>query len=295
MYEAEAFNIFKVSADLPIQHDWAHRLEFYNQCFSRHQLDPHSMPTDMPGIDCLRFMKQSWAAKKNASIMGQKCPAHHLRLQKLADIFPDAEFIVIWRNPLDCCNSVLKAKTDSHFFNRLGMLRRTLFGFKKMAEGVVELRKSGRRVHELRYENLIAYTENEIRRICDFIGVPYDPKMLDLSHADRSMLPKGNHHNKVRSDAIHQDDSSPNILSPKFSAKVQRYSTLWRSQYVDSSFARVLPVSSPPTTPSWHELIWDRLIYAYWQAQDAFKRVVLRHIPLPLWQCWRRLMRHGNQ
>ena len=288
MYEAEAFSLFKISADFSSQKNWAQRLEFYNQCFSRHQLDPHSMPTHKRGVDRVHHMMQSWAAKKHASIIGQKCPNHHVRLQKLADVFPNAEFIIIWRNPLDCCNSTVKASAESKFFNQPGILTRTLFGCRKMADGVTRLRKAGHRVHELCYEDLITNTENEMRRICNFIEVSYAPSMLDLSQADRSMLPKGRHHDKVRSDAIHPIRSQPDALSPKFIAKTRRYSTLWRSQYADLHFARVLPQDSPLRPPGWHERIWDRAAYAYWQAKDGLKRVILCHIPLPVWQRWRR-------
>lgn len=283
MYEAEPFGLFRLDPDSIFPEDWPVRLEFFNQAISRHRLDSAALPKKKPGADCLRAMFRAWAARKNAVVMGGKSPVYHAWLPGIARVFPEADFIIIWRNPLDCCRSAVQAGQQNRFFNQAGILTRMFFGSAEMAKGLLRLRAAGRRVHELAFNDLLADPEAELQNICDFVGLTFNPQMLDLQLADYSMVPPGEHHGPARSGAVQRDRTRTEILAPAFLAKGRRYFALWRRNYPDSVFARTLPDDASVVPPGWFEQFFDRLIYWHWRARDHFKRRVLRQIPLGLW------------
>jgi hypothetical protein len=97
-----------------------------------------------------------------------KTPRYHLVLEELAEIFPDAKFIVLWRNPLAVVASILntwqKGKFNLLYYEQdiyRGPLNILSFAEKRAAT-----------VCELRYEDLVAHPEKHVRRITDFLELP---------------------------------------------------------------------------------------------------------------------------
>lgn len=284
MYEAEPFGLYARRRKTRFPRNWPARLEIYNQAISRHRLDPSQLPFGRPGNECLRTMFRAWAARKNAVIMGGKSPSYHLWLPQLARLFPEADFIILWRNPLDSCRSAVQAGRQNRFFRSDGILLRMLFGGMEMAKGVKKLRAAGRRVHELTFAELVANPEAALRGICAFLGVEFDSRMLDLQSADNSMVPPGEHHVPVRSGAVQKNRERPEVLPEAFVAKGRRYLALWREQTGDLAFQRTLPADAGISPPGRFEQMLDRLTYRHWLARVALKRTLLRRLPLNLWQ-----------
>jgi len=144
MYEAEPFGLYPPTADYIFPGNWAVQLEFFNQAISRHRLTAAALPKKASGRDCLLAMLHAWAANKDALVMGDKLTNGHARLPQIARVFPEADFIVIWRDPLDSCRSVVQAARQNRFFGRKGILTETFFGGARLAEGVLKLRLAGR-------------------------------------------------------------------------------------------------------------------------------------------------------
>jgi hypothetical protein len=289
MFEAEPFGIFPLKRDRLFPESWPKRLELFNQAISRHRLEPSQLPGREAGRDCLLAMFETWAARKNAVVMGGKSPTYHAWLPQIATIFPEADFIIIWRNPLDSCRSAVQAGKQNRFFSGHGIVWRILFGSEKLFQGVRHLRDAGRRVHELTLDDLTADPESELRKICDFVGIEFDPVMLDLQSADHSMLPPGEHHNGVRSSVVKKNQPRAEILPLQFVAKGRRYAKLWRERYAGSPFARALTEKSAEQRPGALEQFFDRIIYWFWRGWARIKTKLLRHIPLSLWKKLKKL------
>lgn len=286
-YEAEPLALFSRTAGAVWPDDWSTRLEFFNRTFSRHRLDTAELPVRKGARESMLKLFAAWATRKDATIMGGKSPSYHRFLVDVARIFPEADFIIIWRDPLDICRSVMNAGRNDRFFRRKGILREVLFGSERMAKGVRNLRSAGRRVHEVVYEELICTPEAELRKICAFAGLEFDPQMLDLKSADQSMLPPGEHHTRVRSGVVQPTRGRTGTLPAKFITKSTRYLALWRKGYSDLAFARVLPELSVTGHPGHLEKLADAGIYRGLLLWVDLRYLVLRKMPLSVWRRWR--------
>jgi hypothetical protein len=113
-------------------------------------------------------------------IWGDKSPDYTEHLPLLDSLYPHARFIHIVRDVRDCC---LSAKNSWQ-----GNMMRTA---QRWADGVTKARHDGQllpgRYLEVRYEDLLADPERELRRCCDLLGVEFDPSMLNLQYSTEHM------------------------------------------------------------------------------------------------------------
>jgi hypothetical protein len=122
-----------------------------------------------------------------------KTPGDLQFLEFLVKLYPDALYVHICRDGRDVALSYLKRK-GSFFSRRTGRGRMDFLNLlKRWHEWESKTRrvlKDGRIPHvSLRYEDLTAHPEAELRRICAFLEIPYEPAMLDYAQADVD-LPK---------------------------------------------------------------------------------------------------------
>jgi hypothetical protein len=292
MYEGELpvlWPLFSIGrrANWPVKWDaWNHALE-------RHEIDIGSIP---PGITDLRTacetVYKDYARRKGAAIWGEKSPNFYDCMNRVAGIFPNPRFIVIWRNPLGVCRSVLRAAQDSPWFSRPGTIQRALLGCERFRRECDRLLERGVPVHQLQYLDLTKDTEGAMRGVCKFLDIPYDARMTSLGGADRSAVYEGNHHKQVRSSSIVPPEMRSEVLPPDFKKKIQKYMRLWREEYG----AEWPPPSRLPDQdfgkPSRFEMLWDRAQYRGLRTFDLMVRVAYCFAPLGLWKAYRALKDH---
>jgi len=283
MYEAEPLDLWPRRRVLLGSSGWPQRLEFFNQTISRHRLDPAHLAWARPGRAAALELYRQYAARRGAQVQGEKAPAYHRRLPFLARLFPEARFLIVWRDPLACCRSAARAGTQNRFFAQRGMMTRILFGSEALALGVEWLRKRQRLVHEVIYEELVKDTEADLRKVCDFLEIPYAAEMLKLEGADVSSVPSGEHHSGVRSGVIETKASATDPLTADFACKGQRYFVLWRQRYSNLGFARALPAEGGASAPGTAERLADAAALSSWRTLDCAKRILFRHLPLSWW------------
>jgi hypothetical protein len=163
-YREKGFDAARFAADLD-QDD-----RFANWGLDRAAIE--SALTD-PAIDypeAVRRLYALYARGQDKTRYGDKTQSniHHLPL--LAELFPEARFVHAVRDGRD----VALAHTDGTKIEQVAVSwkRRVNAG-----------REAGRdlgpdRYMESRFEELIDHTEGAVRRICDFIDLPFDPVML---------------------------------------------------------------------------------------------------------------------
>jgi hypothetical protein len=118
------------------------------------------------------------------SLFLDKTPRYYYILTELAQIFPAARFIILFRNPLAVLHSVLNTWVRGEWV-RLSMFRDDLLlapGL--LADGVTSLAE---RVFTLQYEALVERPEVEVRALCHWLDVGYEPQML--AYGERKRLP----------------------------------------------------------------------------------------------------------
>lgn len=283
MYETEPLELWPGRTTDGASRDWPKRLEFFNQTFTRHNLEQEPFASKPPGREGALALYREYARKRGATIMGEKAPSYYGRLPMLGTYFPDAHFLIIWRDPIECCRSALRAARGNRFFAQRGMTERMLLGAETFAEGVEWLLREKRSVCEVVYDEVVQNPERELRRVCDFLNIPFVPAMLDLKSADVSNLPSGEHHAGVRSGVIEKAAAAEEILPAEFVAKGQRYASVWRERFSELGFARALANLPAVSRPGFLERVSDSCWRRYWQGLSVGKHFLFRWIPLSWW------------
>jgi len=107
----------------------------------------------------------------------EKSPRHILFLPRLRSAFPEAPVVRIVRDPRDVALSVMRAPFGG------SSLIVNLYECARLSARTEPIIERDRRLMTLRFEDLVADPEPELRRLCDFVGEPFDARMLEQSGA----------------------------------------------------------------------------------------------------------------
>jgi hypothetical protein len=113
--------------------------------------------------------------------LGEKTPYYVVFLDRLAELFPRAQFIHLYRDPRDVAASFL----EQYWFRRGTALRVAnylRYVFRTVDRAASRL--GPERVCAVKYEDLVENPERELGRLCDFLGEPYDPVMLQFARRE---------------------------------------------------------------------------------------------------------------
>ena len=267
MYECDVWNFPKTFSRLRLRGDWKQRLEFYSRPLSRHRL---TFGNSLRGLENVRTPKdlyQTFAATRNARFFGEKSPFYCTRLCFLAKYYPDAAFILIWRDPLEIHRSMEEAAHKSYFFRRRGMLSRYIYYQEKMIEEANRLARSGHRVHHVTYNDLIDRTEESCRCICRFLEVEFDEKMLGLDGSDLSAVFRAPQHEYLRRGKIERREFPSNVTAPQSVEKLERYRNRWnRLNGHKFNHPKGTPDSREPSLPECFTTVQWVYRYMVWTA-----------------------------
>lgn len=227
MYECDVWNFPRPLLKFRFHNNWAERIEFYNQALSRHKLvagDDHSA---LKAIRTPLELYHTFGGKKGALLTGEKSPFYCDRLLQLHEQYPDAFFIVVWRNPQEVYRSVLKAGQTSRFFSRVGMLSRMIYDQEQAIRQAAAIEKKKARVMRVDYADIVERTEKTCRDISAFLGVAFDERMLHLNSADLSAIYKAPHHAFLRRGIIERQKYDIELVPPAVGRKLERYRRHW--------------------------------------------------------------------
>ncbi len=283
MYEAELPVLRPLFMLRGGKSDWTKRWNFWNSALDRHQISADEIPDSIGDLpSAVRAVYGQYARRKCATIWGGKSPNYYDSLDLLAKEFPQAQFIVIWRDPADICRSILRAAEKDTWFSKRGITHRALFGLERMKQECDRLVSSGVAVHQINYEDLIYRPAELMQGICRFLAIPFEKRMTSLEGADRSAIYEGDHHEGVKSEKIAGNRRRPEVLPAALKRKIQRYNSFWRTQY-----GGVWPPAStdlqdePLKVPGMLERVRDRVLFRALRALDA--AVVYVYCFVPLW------------
>ncbi len=288
MYESDLLLLSPMFAAGKAKADWKQRWDFWNVGLSRHQLDPKHLPDQVPDVAAaMRAVCHEYAG---AGIWGCKSPSYYDRLDLLSRLFPDARFIIIWRHPADTCRSIIRASKRTSFFGKTGMAKRALLGNREMKRGCDLLLSRGCQVHQLQYEELVAEPVAHMEAICDFLRIPFDPRMATLQGADRSAIFSEEHHKQVKGEKIISGAARPEVLPPALKNKIDRYVAYWKEQY-GGQWPAYPPVPESFVKPALFERAWDQAAFKLLQTWDRTVAVAYCFLPIALLSGYRALKR----
>ena len=267
--------------------DWLSRWDFLNNAPQRHNIQASDITLEYSNLRAAsEGVCKSFALRKQATIWGCKSPAYYDVLPRLARDFPEARFLIIWRDPFDICRSIQRAANRSRYFARKGMLLRALLGCHLLKQGCDHLLAHNIPVHQLHYENLIREPEAELRRICEFVDIPFDPCMLSLQDADRSAIYADEHHALVNGATIVASREPAEVLQPRFRTKISRYMRFWRRKY-GPAWPAFSKLEDGARAAGLVERAIDQILLRAYRLRDDLVLLVYARLPLKLLQKYR--------
>jgi hypothetical protein len=262
---------------------WRERWEFWNQGPSRHGIAIESIPTGVTDAwEAARIVYQQVARRRKATVWGEKTPHAYDNVLTLADKFPDARFIFLWRDMNAVIESIRQAALTERFFRKPGIANRALIGNEKLKKSCEVLKGRFRLVHEVNYEDLTSNTSECMRHICLFLELPFESRITSIGGAERSAIFSGQHHAMVRSERVVGRKGQSDLLSSALKAKVNRYICLWKRRYDGEWPKYPLQLSENTSPPSLIERCRDRVTYQVVHGQDKMTAVIYGIVPLDL-------------
>lgn len=123
------------------------------------------------------------ARMRNKQRIGAKFPLHYSRVDDLLDWYPNCRLVHTTRNP----KAVYASQAKKYVGSDESIVRRAWTRFQHFTHINIQTYWTAR-VHErlrcleqyrlVKYEDVVARPEAKLRELCDFIGMPYDEKML---------------------------------------------------------------------------------------------------------------------
>lgn len=291
MFEADLVLLRPVFLKPEGMRDWAERWEFWNRALSRHGLDGNEFAGVVPEFRrVLEAVHKEYARRKGAVIWGDKSPNYHDQLVRMAEEFPGARFIIVWRSPMETIGATMRAAAaGSGYFRKRGMALRSLLGYRLFKRQCRQIIAAGAAVHQLHYEDLVNDTAGVMRRVCEFLEIPYSDHLCTLEGADRSAVYAGGHHNLLRRDVV---DSGPrqDVLEPVLRQRIERYVTWWHES--DAGQAKDDCSSGVPRPV---EMRLDQIRYRLCRALDELIRVAFCFLPIPLLRRYRKAKERAQE
>jgi hypothetical protein len=117
------------------------------------------------------------------SVLVNKTPSDAFIWRRIVECWPDARFIFLLRHPAAVTDSWLRARSEWTRDQAAEDVLRYMVA--------VEEARSERGGLTLKYEDVTTEPEREMRRVCEFLGVSWEPAMLDYGQGSHGKFRAG--------------------------------------------------------------------------------------------------------
>jgi hypothetical protein len=121
-----------------------------------------------------------------------KTPRYYNILDELGEYYPDAKFILLWRNPAAVLTSIISTWIKDNWYILSNYREDILSAPSLMLQGK---RKLGNRAISIKYEDLVTNPGDHIRSLCSFLGIPYEDGMKQYGKGEKECWRFGDHGN----------------------------------------------------------------------------------------------------
>ena len=187
----------------------------------------------------LRAFYAMYAAEQGKPRCGEKTPAYVFMMPLIAALLPEAHFIHLIRDPGDTALS----------------WRRTWFApsqdLRVLAEQWRKHVEAGRRAAplvwryvEVRFENLVLRPEPELKRLCEYLSLPWAPAMLDYGDRGAARIDRLQGRQHARGPMISREERTrihANLTRPPDAARLE----VWKRE-MTSAERRALEDAAGP-------------------------------------------------
>lgn len=158
-------------------------------------LDSHPSLSAIPGETNILF-RDTLSIKKTLRMWDstygdwvEKTPEHCCLVRKLFMVAPEAKVIWVMRHPLDVVGSRILRWMTERGLSREESLSLNTELYASRARNMLR-HSDDKRIHRMRYEDLVADPQACARKVCDHLGVEYEPAMLDVGRVRRNWYAK---------------------------------------------------------------------------------------------------------
>jgi Sulfotransferase family len=117
-------------------------------------------------------------ANSGKSVVVDKTPSNTVIWRRVSEWWPDARFLFLLRHPAHIAESLIAARPRVPLSDNYERANKYLDALHEARSNLPGL--------DVRYEDLTARPEAEVKRICDWLGVPWEPTMLDYGAKERT-------------------------------------------------------------------------------------------------------------
>jgi sulfotransferase family protein len=148
---------------------------------------PPAVPSGLVGEDAYRFIAaapfEAYAARHGKARWGDKTPHYVHHVDQLLRLWPGARFVVLVRDGRDVALSLKRMP-----FGPNNAWAAAQWWARGIRAGARAEREHPDAVITVRYEDLAERPADEVRRVCDFLGLSYSDDMLALEHVDPARI-----------------------------------------------------------------------------------------------------------
>jgi hypothetical protein len=134
--------------------------------------------------DAVRVVFGVYAARENKSLYGDKTPGYIIQLPELARWFPEARFVHVIRDGRNVALSYLERPWGPSTIGEAALYWRSRVGRGRAAGKAL----GPDRYVEVRYEDVVTDPESEVKRLCEFLALPWRPEMLRYQEAAEEFI-----------------------------------------------------------------------------------------------------------
>ncbi|MGW0823156.1 sulfotransferase family protein [Streptomyces sp. NPDC002845] len=154
--------------------------------------------------------------KSGKDFIVEKTPSNAFSYQRIRDCWPDARFVFLLRHPASIARSWYEGEPEKRTYDE------AVADALRYMKAVEKARQNSTGGHTVRYEDITADPEKEMRRLCDFLGLDFEPSMLDYGRKDENQVVKGlgDWRDKIKTGSVQSGrelpskDEIPEILLP---------------------------------------------------------------------------------
>ncbi|HLW74332.1 MAG TPA: sulfotransferase [Gammaproteobacteria bacterium] len=188
----------------------------------------------LDGVGLERWRQRYWRRvaefmpeRRQDVMFVDKLPLNSVFIPLLRRLFPGARFLFALRDPRDV---VLSCFMQSFALNEamrhfLTLQETAAYYAAVMQVGADSVKRLPEAAHRVRYEDVVQDLEGEARRLLGFLGLPWEPGVLDFQQTARKR--------RINTPSYHQ------VAQPIYASAKQR----WRRY--EGQLASVLPVLEP--------------------------------------------------
>jgi len=151
------------------------------------QKSPQALTADEARSLAAEYLQFIQRISPSSARIVDKMPHNFQLVGMIALLFPNAKIIHCTRDPIDnCISCFFNTFNEKHGYNTdlrtLGLYYREYARLMRHWHALLP-----GRIHECRYETMIADQEAETRRLIDFLGLPWDDACLSFYETERSV------------------------------------------------------------------------------------------------------------